>query len=206
MRKLFRTIITLLVCAALIAGGALLGPRLYGLLFGGANARWVSERFSQQLTEKRELIVLEKTITGQESVSTDAWLIGTVQRVTVPYTFTASFSVDMRQASVRFDGDTQTIQVTLPAPVVSYWKMTVDEDAVEKSDLLIPAHPRALRPDQAGDGTKAHRRSQGRSGASGKAWAAAVSETQALYQAVLAGSDAASFTLQVTQAETNIKE
>lgn len=206
MRKLFRTIITLLVCAALIAGGALLGPRLYGLLFGGANARWVSERFSQQLTEKRELIVLEKTVTGQESVSTDAWLIGTVQRVTVPYTFTASFSVDMRQASVGFDGDTQTIQVTLPAPVVSYWKMTVDEDAVEKSDLLYPLTPERYAQIKQEMEQKLIDEVKGDPELLETAWAAAVSETQALYQAVLAGSDAASFTLQVTQAETITKE
>ena len=200
MRKITKTIATLFVCAVLIAGGAVFGPRLYGLLFGGANARWVSERFSEQLEKKRELIVLEKTITGQETVSTDAWLIGTVQRVTVPYTFTASFTVNMRQAAVRFDGETQTIQVTLPAPQISHWKLTVDEETVEVSDLLYPLTPGRYAEIKQEMEQKLADEVTADAELRETAWAAAVSETQAMYRELLAGEDAA-YALQITQAQ-----
>ena len=138
LRRIFKSLVTLVVCAALVAGGVLFGPQLYRLLFGGANATWVSERFSETLSEKRELVVLEKTITGQETVSTDAWLLGTVQQVVLPYAFSANFAVDLQQAAVSYDTAANAIQVVLPAPTVTYYKLTVDEESVEKHDLLYP--------------------------------------------------------------------
>ncbi|MBE0601699.1 MAG: DUF4230 domain-containing protein, partial [Firmicutes bacterium] len=131
MRRVVKSIFTLLLIAVLVAAGVLFGPRLYTLLFGGANASWVSERFSEELTAKSELIVLEKTITGQETVSTDAWLIGTVQEVVIPYSFTAGYSVDLSRASVQYSAENNAIQVFIPAPEIYCFKLTVEEDSVK---------------------------------------------------------------------------
>lgn len=68
--------------------------------FCGGNTQWISERFSETLREKNELVVYEVEITGQETVSQDAWLLGTVQKVEMPYTFQMSFTVDLSQAVV----------------------------------------------------------------------------------------------------------
>ena len=77
----------------LVIVGMVFGPRLYRLVFGGVNATWVSERFSEELIEKRELIVLEKTVYGAGECIHGRLADRTVQEVVIPYTFTASFSL-----------------------------------------------------------------------------------------------------------------
>jgi hypothetical protein len=202
LKKILKTLLTLIVCAALVAAGVLFGPRLYRLLFAGSNAAWVSERFSEELNEKRELIVLEKVITGQETVSTDAWLIGTVQKVVVPYTFSANFSVDLQLASVQYDEPSNTIQVLLPAPAVEYDKLAVDEDGVEKRDLLYPLTTERYAEIKRELEQKLYDEIINDAGLKESAWASAVSETEALYRAVLeANGTSASFAIQVIEAE-----
>lgn len=202
MKRILKTLLTLIVCAALVAAGVLFGPRLYRLLFAGSNAAWVSERFSEELNEKRELIVLEKVITGQESVSTDAWLIGTVQKVVIPYTFSANFSVDLQLASVRYDEQSDAIQVFLPAPAVEYYKLVVDEDSVEKRDLLYPLTTERYAEIKRELERKLYDEVVGDAELKESAWASAVSETEALYQALLeANGTAAVFEIQVIEAE-----
>lgn len=202
MRRVFKSLLTLIVCAALVIVGVLFGPRLYGLLFGGSNAAWVSERFSEELNEKRELIVLEKVITGQESVSTDAWLIGTVQKIVIPYTFSANFSVDLREASVQYDAQSNTIQVYLPAPGVEYYKLVVDEESVEKRDLLYPLTSDRYTEIKQELEQKLYDEVTNDAELKESAWASAVSETEALYQAVLdANGTSASFAVQVLEAK-----
>ena len=201
MKRFMKTLITIVLSAVLIAGGVLYGPRLYALLFGGANATWVSERFSEELIQKRELIVLEKVITGQETVSTDAWLIGTVQEVVIPYTFTASFSVDLSAASVLYDEGTNAIQVLLPAPEVVYYKLTVDEDSVEKKDFLYPLTTERYTEIKLEIEQKLYTEVTNDPELQESAWASAVSQTEALYQALLeANNTSAGFVIEVREA------
>lgn len=201
MKRLFKSILTIVLSAVLIAGGVLYEPRLYTLLFGGANLSWVSERFSEELVTKRELVVLEKTITGQESVSTDAWLIGTVQEVIIPYVFSASFSVDLSVASVLYDEQSNTIQVYLPAPSVNYYKLTVDEESVEKYDFLYPLTSDRYTEMKQEIEDKLYEEVTSDPELKESAWASAVSETEALYQALLdANNTSADFKIEVMEA------
>ncbi|MBN1777365.1 MAG: DUF4230 domain-containing protein [Clostridiales bacterium] len=202
MKRFLKSILTIILSAALIAGGVLYGPRLYALLFGGANLRWISERFSEELVQKRELIVLEKTITGQENVSTDAWLIGTVQEVIIPYTFTASFSVDLSAASVQYDEESNTIRVYLPAPAVEYYKLTVDEESVEKYDFLYPLTSERYTEMKQEMEQKLYDEVTNDPELKEGAWASAVSETETLYRAVLDASGvSATFAIEVLETQ-----
>jgi len=207
MKRVIKTLITLLICAALITGGLMFGPQLYKLLFGGASATWVSERFSEELSEKRELIVLEKTITGQETVLTDAWLIGTVQKVVIPYTFSVNFSVDLQQSSVRYDEATNAIQVHLPLPEAKYYKLTVDEESVEKRDLLYPLTAERYAEIKQELEQKLYDDVINDEELQNSAWTSAVSETEALYQALLdANEQEASFGVTVLAGKPQVEE
>lgn len=207
MRRVFKTLLTLVLVAALAAAGVLFGPQLYRLLFGGANATWISERFSEELLTKRELVVLEKTITGQETVSTDAWLIGTVQEVVIPYSFSVGFSVDMSQAVVRYDEEKNVIQVLLPAPVVAYYKLVVDESNVETYDFLYPLSAERYAEMRQEIEQKLYDEVSFDPELEKSAWASAVSETEALYNAVLAANDAsASLSVEVQELEPEAAE
>jgi len=187
--------------AVLIAVGVLFGPRLYALLFGGANATWVSERFSEELTEKSELVVLEKTITGQETVSTDAWLIGTVQQVTIPYSFTAGYSVDLSQADVQYSEESNTIQVFIPAPAIYYYKLTVDEDSVKKSDFFYPLTSQRYTEMKQQMEQTLYEETLNDPDMKASAWAEAVAQTEALYRAAMDASGAtAAFAVEVLEA------
>lgn len=207
MRRVFKSILTLVLVAALAAAGVLFGPQLYRLLFGGANATWISERFSEELLTKRELVVLEKTITGQETVSTDAWLIGTVQEVVIPYSFSVGFSVDMSRAVVRYDEEKNVIQVLLPAPVVAYYKLIVDESNVETYDFLYPLSAERYAEMRQEIEQKLYDEVSFDPELEKSAWASAVSETEALYNAVLAANDAsASLSVEVLELEPETAE
>jgi len=207
LKRIGKVITTLILCAVLVAAGVLFGPRLYALLFRGSNATWVSERLSEELNEKRELVVLEKVITGRETVSTDAWLIGTVQEVILPYTFSANFSVDLRQAGVSYDKQSNTIQVLLPLPTVAYYKLTVDEENVEKHDFFYPLTADRYAEIQRELEQKLYGEVTNDPALKESAWASAVSETEALYQALLtANGTNAVFTIQVIAAEPKMEE
>jgi hypothetical protein len=136
-----KRLFTLLICLALAFLAIRFGPTVYRRFFGDGNTTWVSERFSEKLSEQNELVVYEATLTGQETVSQDAWLLGTVQKVTIPYSFSVRFAVDMRLATIKVDTATDTIVVYLPSPVAKYPKLTVDEAQVQKIDWLYPLTP-----------------------------------------------------------------
>jgi hypothetical protein len=207
VKRILKTFFTLLMCVVLVLTGMLFGPQLYALLFGGSNARWVSERFSEELIEKRELIVLEKAITGQESVSTDAWLIGTVQEVIIPYSFSANFSVDLSRAIVEYDEGNDVIQVYLPAPAVKYYKLTVDEDGVEKYDLLYPLTSERYTEIKQEIEQKLYDEVVNDPQLKESAWASAVQETEALYQAVMDYNGAtAALAVEVLEAQPQAEE
>lgn len=139
MKKFFKRLF-LLICILAIAFLAVrFGPDLYARLFGSGNTVWISERFSEELKEKNELVVYEATITGQETASQTAWLVGTVQEVIVPYSYSISFVVDLSESSVNVNGN--TIEVLLPSPKANYSKLTVDEGKMKKYDWLYPLTP-----------------------------------------------------------------
>ena len=84
MKKFIRKLFTVILLAALVFTGLRFGPSLYARIFGGGNVQWISERFSETLKEKNHLVVYEVETTGQETVTQDAWILGTVQKVIVP--------------------------------------------------------------------------------------------------------------------------
>lgn len=139
MKKLFKRLFLIVLCVAFAFVLVRFGPNIYERLFGGGNTKWISERFSETLKEKNELVVYEVETTGQETVSQDAWLIGTVQKVEMPYTFNMSFTVDLSLAQVSAEGNTITVRV--PAPMPGYAKLTVDEAKMKKFDWLYPLTP-----------------------------------------------------------------
>ncbi len=141
LRRLFRGLFLLIVCFAIAFVAVRFGPSLYRRFFGNGNTTWISQRFGEELKEKNELVVLETTITGEETAQQNAWLIGTVQEVSMPYVFSMSFVVDLSLADVSVNEAGDTIIVRLPSPVARYPKLTVDESKMKKSDLLYPLTP-----------------------------------------------------------------
>ena len=139
MKKFFKRLFGLVCCVALVFALVRFGPYLWERLFGGANTQWISQRFSETLREKNELVVYEIETTGQETVSQEAWLLGTVQKVEMPYTFRMSFTVDLSRAQVVTDGSAVTLRV--PSPQPGYQKLIVDESKVKKYDWFYRLTP-----------------------------------------------------------------
>ena len=139
MIRFIKRLIGFAACIVLALVLVRFGPALWVRVFGGGNTQWISERFSETLREKNELVVYEVEVTGQETVSQDAWLLGTVQKVEMPYTFQMSFTVDLSRAVV--SALDNTVEVRLPSPAPAYPKLTVNDDEVKKSDWLYPLTP-----------------------------------------------------------------
>jgi len=141
LKRFFRNLFLLILFVALAFVAVRFGPNLYKRFFGDGNTTWISERFGEVLKEKNELVVFETTLTGQETVSQNAWLIGKVQEVLVPYSFSISFVIDLSPAKVSVDLASDTINVRIPSPVAKYQKLTVDESKMKKYDWLYPLTP-----------------------------------------------------------------
>ena len=139
MIRFIKRLIGFAACIVLALVLVRFGPELWIRVFGGGNTQWISERFSETLREKNELVVYEVEVTGQETVSQDAWLLGTVQKVEMPYTFQMSFTVDLSRAVV--SALDNTVEVRLPSPAPAYPRLTVNDDEVKKSDWLYPLTP-----------------------------------------------------------------
>lgn len=139
MRKLAKRLCIALICIAAVAVVVHMAPEIADLAFGSARVEWVSERFSEALSEKKELVVYEVQITAQETVSQDAWLIGTVQKVEIPYTFAVRYVLDLSQAEITALED--GVSIKLPSPQAKYQQLTVDEENVRKKDWLYPLTP-----------------------------------------------------------------
>ncbi len=139
--RFLKRLLVIVLCFALAYAGIRFGPNLYRRFFGDGRTTWVSERFSEELKEKNELVVYEAALTGQDTVTQDAWLLGTVQKVTVPYSFSIRFTVDLSLARVSVDTATDALVVVLPPPQAKYGKLTVDEAGLQKYDWLYPLTP-----------------------------------------------------------------
>lgn len=136
MKKIMKKAIAFLCCLVLAFIVVRFGPELYQRFFGSGSSRWISERFGEELKEKNELVVFETTLTGRETVSQDAWLLGKVQEVVIPYSFSVQFTVDLSKSTVTSEGN--IVQVHLPRPAATYHNLSVDENNIQKMDWLYP--------------------------------------------------------------------
>ena len=171
----------LLILVALVA--IQFGPNIIARIFGGPDIQWISERFSEALKEKNELVVYEVTLTGQETVSQGAWLIGTVQRVLVPYTYSVRFLVDLSQCEVSTAEN--TVEVRLPPPRADYGELTVNESEMKKRDWLLPLTPERFAGIQAEMKKKLFDECAGNPAYLEAAWESAEKSINALFSAVL---------------------
>jgi len=136
LKKWFGRFVSCLICFAIGAMAVMYGPELYVKVFGGSNTKWISQKLSESLIEKSELVVYEVETAGVETASQEAWLIGTVQKVEMPYTFSMHFTVDLTQAKVT--AEDQLVSVHLPLPTAGYQKLIVDDEKMTKMDWLYP--------------------------------------------------------------------
>jgi len=112
------------------------GPEIAELLMGDGRVEWISKQLSETLRKKSELVVFEAEINAQETIQQDAWIIGTVQKVLIPYTFSVRYTVDL--SSVQIRAESNRLIVSLPPPQAKYQQLLVDEDHVKKQDWLYP--------------------------------------------------------------------
>lgn len=130
-----RRILLWVVLIALVVLGVRYWPYIYNRLFNG-NTVWVSQRFSEELKEQNRMQVFTATLTGEETVSVNAIIFGTIQKVQVPYSFDIGFFVDCGEAVCAAEGN--TVVLYLPAPYADFYKLSVDRDQVKVSDFLMP--------------------------------------------------------------------
>jgi hypothetical protein len=140
-RRFFRLLTLIVVCLAIAFVAVRFGPAIYSRLFGNGNTTWISEAVWRGAESAKRTRGYEVTLTGQETAQKDAWLIGKVQEVLVPYSFSISFIVDLSRAGVTVSDAGDVITVRLPSPVAKYPKLTVDEDNMKKYDFLYPLTP-----------------------------------------------------------------
>ena len=138
MKRFLKPALLLLVIV-IITGFFEYGSPLFSLLFGTARVEWLSEQFSEVLREKNELVVYEAEIEAQETFTQDAWLIGTVQKVEIPYRFSIRYVIDL--SCVKLSGEGQTIMIEMPLPEARYPELVVNEELVRVKDWLYPLTP-----------------------------------------------------------------
>ena len=182
MKKFFKFLFLILLCAAIVILAMRFGPLVYNRFFSGNNTLWIHERFSEELKEKNELVVFETTITGQETASQKAWLIGTVQEVLVPYSYSITFTVDLSQSQISLEN--QVITVNLPAPKAMYSKLTVDEEKMKKKDWLYPLTPERYAEIKAEIENHLFAEASANDAYLEAAWASAVKNMEGLFQSV----------------------
>lgn len=141
MKKVIKSIFAIVICAAVGIGVYRFWPYISAHLFSNASAKWINQIISERINEQSELLVLDIEQSGVETVTKEGWLIGTVQRVEIPYQFTMHYSVDLSKAHVETEGT--NVRVYIPAPQPGYQKLTVDEDKMRKVDWLYPLTPEA---------------------------------------------------------------
>ncbi len=202
MKKLFTFIFVLVLMVAMLFVGFLFGPQISEMLFDtGSEAKWLSERFSETVREKNELVVYETEITGQETITQDAFLIGTVQKVEMPYTFQMNFSVDLSKAQVSCEGN--TINVRVPGPQAGYYKLTVDDNAMKKSDFLYPLTPERYAEIKTELETRLYEEGKSNQQYLSAAWDSTVHQLTTLLESVAqANSINANYTVQIIRDDT----
>jgi len=195
-----RKLLALLLLVALTFTLVRFGPNLYRRFFGDGNTTWISQRFTEEVTKQNRLVVYKATLTGQETVTQSAWLLGTVQSVTLPYTYELSVAVDMEVASVTVDAATDTLQVRLPSPAAAYPALTIDQDHIQKNDWLFPLTPERYAEIVDTIGKKLYAECSTKPEYLAAAWNATVDNIQGLFRNVASASkDGVTCTVQVVQ-------
>lgn len=136
MRKLIKKIFVFVLLLGTVFALLRWGPYLKSLILGEESVAWVTQQFSENVRSKNELVVFEAEIKAQETITQEAWLIGTVQKILIPYTFTIRFSIDLSKIQTAVEGNIVTISI--PAPQAKYQQLHVDEEGVKKHDWLYP--------------------------------------------------------------------
>lgn len=189
LRRFFRLLTLIVVCLAVAFVAVRFGPNIYRKFFGNGNTTWISERFGEELKNQNELVVFEAKLTGQDTAQKDAWLIGKVQEVLVPYTFSISFTVDLSRAGVTVSDAGDVIIVRLPSPVAKYPKLTVDEDNMKKYDLLYPLTPERYAEIKTEIETKLIAECESKQEYLDAAWSSAVKNMEALFKSIAERSE-----------------
>lgn len=202
MKKVFRFVFILVLMVAMVFVGFIFGPQISEFLFDtGTEAKWLSERFSETLKEKNELVVYEAEITGQETITQDAFLFGTVQKVEMPYTFNMNFSVDLSKAKVTSEGN--TIRIRVPSPRASYYKLTVNDEDMKKSDFLYPLTPERYASIKSELETRLFEEGQSNQQYLSDAWDVTVRNLKSLLESVAQNNAiSATYTVQVIRDDT----
>lgn len=185
--KIIKRLIGMLLLVGVVLVGISIGPYVYNRLFGTGNIEWVSERFSEVLKEKNELVVYETTLTGQETVSKTAWLVGTVQQVLIPYTYSIRFLVDLNQSRIQITDN--TIEVLLPPPRADYAELKVDEAEVKRKDWLYPLTPERYASIEAEIGKKLYDECANNPAYKDSAWASTVKNIETLFSSFVKESN-----------------
>lgn len=181
--KLFKRLICLILLLLVVLLGIRFGPYIYARIFNARNVQWISERFSENLREASELVTLDITLTGQETSSQNAWLVGTVQEVLIPYSYSIRFLVDLSQSEVQVaDG---AIEVRLPRPRADYGELTINEAEMKKKDWLYPLTPERFASLQADLSKKLFDECAGNPSYQEAAWTNAVKTIESLFASIV---------------------
>ena len=132
MKKFFTFLFLLVLVLAVLMALAFFMP-------SEENVKWLSVRFSETLKEKNELLVYSGEKTGCEIYQRNAPIVGTIQEVELPYTFSFDFSVDLSKAAVDVNGN--TIYVRIPGPRMCNYKLSIQDNEVERSGSLVYLSP-----------------------------------------------------------------
>lgn len=136
MKRIIKRIFAVILLCVVVVIGYRFWPYLSAHLFGNSSSNWITQKLEESITSQNELLVLNIETTRIETVTKKAWLIGTVQKVEIPYTFSMHYSVDMSKANVSIDGT--DISIVTPVPKPGYQKLVVDESNMKKTDWLFP--------------------------------------------------------------------
>lgn len=193
--KLFRRLfyVVLLVAVAFVL--LYFGPNLYMRLLGNGETTWISERFSEELKSKNELVVFETTLTGNEVSQVNGWLIGAVQKVSLSYTYTINYVVDLSAAVVT--AQDHSIVVELPMPRADYHQLTVDK--MVKNDTLYPLSPERYQEITTEIEEKLYQECSTKQTYLDAAWDEAVKSIQTLFRAVVEQSGQGTSTQVIVQ-------
>ncbi len=132
MKKFIIIIFAMVLVAAIVVVAIFFGP-------SESKAKWLTASFTETLKEKNELIVYSGERTGRDTYQRNAMIVGTIQEVEIPYTFTFDYTVDLSKATVEASGT--TIYVRVPAPSLTKHKLSVVDSEVERTGALVVLTP-----------------------------------------------------------------
>jgi len=125
-KRLFRVFLFALVAFVIVRfGPGLLAPVIPKP--GSIDRRAIAAQSSEELQKLGKLVVLHRELSYEET-----WRVSAFPRLDlrIPYTYTADFTVDLKQSSVRNVDD--TFEIRMPKPALTFHKMEVNERDTEK--------------------------------------------------------------------------